>query len=292
MTDMTDIERILDDWLADGSDVLPDRSVDAVLAAVQQTGQRGAWRAPWRITHMHDVPRFAVAGAAIIAVLAVGSIVFFGGTRAPALARRRRRASASLPPTPIASPTAAPSLTVSPYETPLGAAIVGLDGTVRQDLGLPPDAWEPDLTADGRDIVYLTRSKDVIQCYGCGFPGPVPVIAPLGTASGFYLCCDITGFAQAAWSPDGTKLAYQVANADGNLDIYVVLVDRTQLAGISTASPKRLTSDPAVDGWPAWSPDGTQIYYTNDGAEPADSPDSPTRRRSGAWPRSAGPRSD
>ena len=114
----------------------------------------------------------------------------------------------------------------------------------------------------------MTRSKDVIECFGC-FPGPGAVIAPVGRASGFYLCCDTKGFAQAAWSPDGTKLAYQVADRHGNLDVYVVPVDRTQLAGMSTTPPRRLTSDPAADGWPAWSPDGKTIYYVNDGTETA-----------------------
>ncbi len=269
MTDPLDIEPILDDWFADGYDVLPDRSVDAVLRTVRKTTQRGAWRAPWRIPHMLNVPRLIAAGAALVAVLAVGSIAFFGMARNAPVGGLT--ASPSPRPTPIATPTTAPSSTISQYETPLGVAIVGLDGTVRQDLGLPADAWAPDLTADGRDIVYLTRSKDVIPCYGCGSGGPTPVFAPVGRALGSYLCCDTTGFAQAAWSPDGTQLAYQVADRAGNLDIYVVPVDRTQEPDIWTAGPTRLTSDPAVDGWPAWSPDGKTIYYTNDGATPADS---------------------
>ena len=48
MTHIPDIEPILDSWLAEGTDVLPDRSVEAVLHTVERTSQRSAWRVPWR----------------------------------------------------------------------------------------------------------------------------------------------------------------------------------------------------------------------------------------------------
>ena len=46
-------------------------------------------------------------------------------------------------------------------QSPLGLAIVGLDGTVQQDLGLPTDAWMPDLSSDGTQIMFLTASTTV-----------------------------------------------------------------------------------------------------------------------------------
>lgn len=148
-------------------------------------------------------------------------------------------------------------------------AIVGIDGTLRQDLGLPSDAWGPDLSADGDRVFLLTRSMDVVHCFGCGNPGAWPAVVPVGQTSGIYICCDIDGFGQAAWSPDGRQLAYQHTGKDGNVDVYVVpVVDDG--SGMSGSNARRLTTDPAVDGWPAWSPDGTTIYYTNDGATAAD----------------------
>lgn len=82
MNDHIDIEPILDDWFAEGSDVLPDRSVDAVLRIVRHTTQRGAWRIPWRTKPMNGFLRPAVvASAAIVVALAAGLLAWSGGQR-------------------------------------------------------------------------------------------------------------------------------------------------------------------------------------------------------------------
>ncbi len=48
-----------------------------------------------------------------------------------------------------------------------------------------------------------------------------------------------------AWSPDGTKIAFDT-NRDGNFEIYVMNADGT--------NPTRLTDNPARDESPSWSP--------------------------------------
>ena len=66
MTQQRDIERLLDQWFADGSSVAPDRVVDIVADRIERQPQRPAWRLDWR--HLTMSP-LAKAGAAIAAVV-------------------------------------------------------------------------------------------------------------------------------------------------------------------------------------------------------------------------------
>ena len=78
---------------------------------------------------------------------------------------------------------------------------------------------------------------------GSGMPSPIP-----------------SEFANSpTWSPDGSQIAYAYFREDGNTDIYVINADGT--------NPVRLTSDPADDLRPAWSPDssdGSRIAFSSD----------------------------
>jgi tol-pal system beta propeller repeat protein TolB len=56
-----------------------------------------------------------------------------------------------------------------------------------------------------------------------------------------------------AWSPDGTRIAYQAMQSDGSYDILVI--------GVDGSGERRLTSDPLDDVLPQWSPDGSQIVF-------------------------------
>ena len=57
-----------------------------------------------------------------------------------------------------------------------------------------------------------------------------------------------------SFSPDGTQIAFASAGDDGaNWDIWLKIVGE--------AEARRLTTDPAAEGYPAWSPDGTQIAF-------------------------------
>ena len=55
-----------------------------------------------------------------------------------------------------------------------------------------------------------------------------------------------------SWSPDGTKIAFH-SSRDGNFEIYVMDADGS--------NPTRLTSNAAGDFAPAWSPDGQRIVF-------------------------------
>ncbi|HET6837483.1 MAG TPA: Ig-like domain-containing protein, partial [Gemmatimonadales bacterium] len=58
---------------------------------------------------------------------------------------------------------------------------------------------------------------------------------------------------QAALAPNRTQVAFS-SNRSGNFDIYVMDTDGQRL--------RRLTSSPAHEGEPAWTPDGSRIVYT------------------------------
>ncbi len=55
-----------------------------------------------------------------------------------------------------------------------------------------------------------------------------------------------------AWSPDGEKIAFS-RNVDGNVDIYTVNIDGSNL--------QRLTTATGNDSVPAWTPDSQQIVF-------------------------------
>ena len=129
-----DIERILDGWLGEGTDVLPDRSVEAVLRTVERTSQRRAFRVPWRFPTMSGYFPAGHAGGCggrrrvrrwPVHLAAAARRPSVGGQRAPircALLRLRPTTGANI----------GRSDAIAGVTAPHRAAIVNLDGTVGQ----------------------------------------------------------------------------------------------------------------------------------------------------------------
>jgi dipeptidyl aminopeptidase/acylaminoacyl peptidase len=163
----------------------------------------------------------------------------------------------------------------TPGAQPLGVAIVGLDGSV-QELGLPTDAWMPDLSADGTRVVFLSGSVHLGFCGGCSADDPLRdrlADVRVGEPSGRFIYLENVGHLssvqQPVWSPDADRIAFVGIGDDGNSDIYVA--DTTPHRGVVLETrAQRLTTDPAVDEFPAWTQDGSTIVYDNGGASPLD----------------------
>jgi hypothetical protein len=109
MNARTDLTELLDAYLADGADVLPDRVIEAALETIDRTDQRSAVRRPQRRQIVSQPLRFAAA--AVIAVAVLGSLVVLTGSPRPPAASG---VVGSLPPSvlpsiAIASQSGAPS---------------------------------------------------------------------------------------------------------------------------------------------------------------------------------------
>jgi Tol biopolymer transport system component len=127
------------------------------------------------------------------------------------------------------------------------------DGTAKQKLTRSAQqnewpAWSP----DGRKILFERYfSGSHMEIYTMNPDGSEKLrIARVRTAtdsSGYYCAC-------TAWSPDGTKIAYEAMTEKNLPDIFVMNADGR--------GKRRLTKlARARDENPDWSPDGTQIAF-------------------------------
>jgi hypothetical protein len=105
MTQPRDIDRLLDQWFADGSSVAPDRVIDIVADRIERQPQRPAWRLDWRHLSMNPMAKAGVAIAAVVLIALVGYNLLPG------------RSTGVGGPAPTASPTVTPSAAPSAAST-------------------------------------------------------------------------------------------------------------------------------------------------------------------------------
>ena len=96
MSATRDPDRLLQAFLDEGPEVLPDRVLSAIQDDVHRLRQRTAF-GPWRLSTM----RTLLASAAVIAIVVAGAGIFFASRVAP-------------PPTGSNEPTASPSIAALP----------------------------------------------------------------------------------------------------------------------------------------------------------------------------------
>ncbi len=131
-----------------------------------------------------------------------------------------------------------------------GIFVMGATGeNVRRlvDHGHNP-AWSP----DGQEIAYSKGSFARPSERG-NFPGPLYVVK---LATGEIRQVTETDAVQPNWSPHGDRIAYWGIPRGGQRDIWTV--------GARGGEPEPVTSDPALDWNPVWSPDGRYLYFASD----------------------------
>jgi len=136
--------------------------------------------------------------------------------------------------------------------------VTDADGSNARNLTKDPgNDWGPDWSPTGRTIVF-NSDRD-------GLPMGGYLMNPDG--SHVRRIPTDAWVEYAAWSPDGTRIAFMGGSSASEYDIWVVDVDGSNLV--------QLTDSFGPDGWPAWSPDGTRIAFSTvrDDCSYSDAPD-------------------
>jgi len=155
----------------------------------------------------------------------------------------------------------------NPSWSPAGEWIA-FDGERRNQLGRYPQVFVIRPDGSGERQVTRAQTTEWIPAWVPG--GRIVVEHPVGSrqidlysvranGTGRLLLGRVHNEADhcacVAWSPDGTKLAYEAAGTAGKPDIWTMHADGT--------GRTQLTTHPSRDENPDWSPDGTQIaFYT------------------------------
>jgi hypothetical protein len=113
MTTSRDPDFLIEAFLHEGINELPDRSFDVVRDSIERTRQRVVF-GPWREDQMNKLVAFGLAAAAVVLVAVIGSQFIQGNLPAPA---------GSPAPTATLSPTASPTPTADDSPAPTDTAM-------------------------------------------------------------------------------------------------------------------------------------------------------------------------
>ncbi|GAA0706494.1 S9 family peptidase [Dokdonella soli] len=129
-------------------------------------------------------------------------------------------------------------------------------------------ASDPQISPDGRTVVYARRTNDIMTDRTRSSIWIIDVATgaqtPLVTGPGSH--------GQARWSPDGSKLAY-ISSADEKAGAQL------HVRWMKTGATARITALPATPHGITWSPDGSRIAYAmfvpDEGAKLGKAPEKP-----------------
>jgi Tol biopolymer transport system component len=108
--------------------------------------------------------------------------------------------------------------------------------------GQPLESIYPRHSPDGQRIVFTAIRGELNDI----------AIIPVSGGEAIFLTNNGRSF-QPTWSPDGSMIAFNSWDTNGNYDIFVMLA--------SGGEPRMMTTGPGAKSEPAWSPDGKQIAF-------------------------------
>src|SRR5262249_31115656 len=136
-------------------------------------------------------------------------------------------------------------------------AYIGMVNGQHSIFVIPAEGGEPtNITNDSRDYLLPSWSPDsqhIAVTVLNGNQGDVMVMKADGSDQKM-LTSDGNSFS-SVWSPDGSKIAF-TRRDDNNFNIFLMNSDGSNAT--------RLTTDPEFDLPQAFSPNGTQIYFTSE----------------------------